>query len=200
MTTKALLATRPATKAVAAYVHADAAEAFEIAAKAFDYIADNLCIAQFSPNEDECEVAIGEAEAYLEESEAEHREVFAHVRERASVAEIVCGAYPNASKADLRAFTHLACDDIRELAPSRYALYGAMKHLRQTSKFLPSISEILPCIRAIQEDVLPESCFDGLRHLMKKVEENRLECAKRRKKRQAAADARKLAAGGIEDF
>ena len=62
-------------------------------------------------------------------------------------------AWPNASRGDLAGYgLHLVLD-VADRAPCRYALRSALRELRQTSKFLPSIAEVLTALDAAQARV-----------------------------------------------
>ena len=51
----------------------------------------------------------------------------------------------------VRAAIHLPHhDDVIERRPCRYALRAALRHLRQTSRFLPSIAEVLAALDEAQ--------------------------------------------------
>lgn len=52
-------------------------------------------------------------------------------------------AWPNVSKSDLAVFGGLLAQDVVERQPCRYALRSALRHLRQTSRFMPAIAEVL---------------------------------------------------------
>ena len=52
-------------------------------------------------------------------------------------------AYPGTGKEDLSAFAVLLARDIEEKAPKRYQLTLALRKVRHTSKFRPSIAEVL---------------------------------------------------------
>lgn len=52
-------------------------------------------------------------------------------------------AWPNASGADLAGYGAQLIGDVVEIQPCRYALGEALKKLRRTSRFLPSIAELV---------------------------------------------------------
>ncbi len=62
-------------------------------------------------------------------------------------------AWPNASRGDLAGYgLHLVLD-VAERQPCRYALRSALRELRQTSRFLPSIAEVLTALDTTQARV-----------------------------------------------
>ena len=62
-------------------------------------------------------------------------------------------AWPNASKADLAGYGAQLAEDVIERRPCRYALRSALRHLRQTSPFLPAIAEVLTALDIAQARV-----------------------------------------------
>jgi hypothetical protein len=58
-------------------------------------------------------------------------------------------AFPNAARLDLAPFSVILAEDLLEAAPSALGLWLACRKLRRTSRFLPSISELLECIEEI---------------------------------------------------
>ena len=62
-------------------------------------------------------------------------------------------AWPNASKADLAGYGAQLAEDVIGRQPCRYALRSALRRLRQTSRFLPSIAEVLVALDAEQSRV-----------------------------------------------
>jgi hypothetical protein len=69
---------------------------------------------------------------------------------RATLATLV-GAYPNASKSDLTAFGALLVMDVRAMRPTVFAISRAVTNLRRTSKFLPSIAEVIEAVKDAQD-------------------------------------------------
>jgi hypothetical protein len=63
---------------------------------------------------------------------------------------LLLAAFPNAARADLAAFGRLACEDVWALQPSGIALETACRQLRRTTKFVPTISEILETLARVQ--------------------------------------------------
>ena len=59
-------------------------------------------------------------------------------------------AWPNATKADLAGYGAQLAEDVIERRPCRYALRSALRRLRQTSRFLPAIAEVLAELDAAQ--------------------------------------------------
>lgn len=57
-------------------------------------------------------------------------------------------AFPLAGKRDLANFAALMCEDVDDKAPTVAGLRHAMKAIRRTSKFLPSIAEVMQRIDA----------------------------------------------------
>ena len=55
-------------------------------------------------------------------------------------------AWPNASRSDLAGYGAQLALDVVERRPCRYALGSALRQLRQTSRFLPSIAEVLAAL------------------------------------------------------
>ena len=78
----------------------------------------------------------------------------------ASVAEtktelaLLVGAFPNASKGDLRIFGRMLVEDVAAQRPSVAALSLACRRLRRTARFVPTIAEVLEAIAAAEVDVL----------------------------------------------
>jgi hypothetical protein len=78
----------------------------------------------------------------------------------ASVAEtktelaLLVGAFPNASKGDLRIFGRMLVEDVAAQRPSVTALSLACRRLRRTARFVPTISEVLEAIGTAEVDVL----------------------------------------------
>ncbi|RYC29545.1 hypothetical protein D3273_23450 [Lichenibacterium minor] len=62
-------------------------------------------------------------------------------------------AWPNASKADLAGYGAQLAEDVIERRPCRYALQAALRRLRHTSRFLPSIAEVLVAIDGEQSRI-----------------------------------------------
>lgn len=78
----------------------------------------------------------------------------------ASVAEtktelaLLVGAFPNASKGDLRIFGRMLVEDVAAQRPCVAALALACRRLRRTARFVPTIAEVLEAIAAAEVDVL----------------------------------------------
>ncbi len=69
---------------------------------------------------------------------------------RAEVGEQIAkliGAYPNARPADPEIFGRLLVDDVLDARPSAFELVTACRDLRRTSRFIPSIAEVLEAIK-----------------------------------------------------
>ena len=98
------------------------------------------------------------AEAFLD-SCAVHADALREAAEPLPVDEIgaqigaFVTAWPNASRADLAGFGAQLAEDVIERRPCRYALRSSLRHLRQTSRFLPSIAEVLMALDAAQARV-----------------------------------------------
>lgn len=56
-------------------------------------------------------------------------------------------AFPNAGKEEASAFGRLLLEDVIDQKPSMGAMEAGCRQVRQTSKFLPSISEVLEAVR-----------------------------------------------------
>ena len=61
---------------------------------------------------------------------------------------ILVGSFPTSNLPDAAVFTRVMLDDVMALDPSFLDLEGACRRLRQTSKFMPSISELIAAIKA----------------------------------------------------
>ena len=59
---------------------------------------------------------------------------------------MLVSAWPNASQNDLAGYGLQLSQDVEDQRPSRYALRESSRCLRRTSRFLPSISEVLDVI------------------------------------------------------
>lgn len=59
----------------------------------------------------------------------------------------LAGSYPSASRQDLSAYARILCDDIADARPTVQALRAAMKQLRQSSRYLPSVAEVLMALK-----------------------------------------------------
>ena len=62
-------------------------------------------------------------------------------------------AWPNASRGDLAGYGAQLALDVFNRQPCCYALRFALRHLRQTSRFLPSIAEVLAALDSEQARV-----------------------------------------------
>ncbi len=137
---------------------------------------------------DRCEAAVSQARAYLEECASEYRcllDTAGQLATRSEIAKAVallCAVFPSADRTDLSGFARIACEDVGQMRPSRYALHTALKELRRSSKWLPAISEILPELRK-HEDRLAgrRNAFTSLPKLIEQVEARRDEIIRKRK-------------------
>lgn len=94
------------------------------------------------------------SEAYSELIAAlEQATDFASDRDVRSELACLVGAFPNAARADLKAFGALLALDVLSKAPSKYAISAAVIKLRQTCRFVPTITEVLEAIAAADEHV-----------------------------------------------
>lgn len=84
-------------------------------------------------------------------------------------------AWPNAAHADLAGFGAQAMQDLIERRPCRRAVTDGFRRLRHTSRFLPSISEILAAIDEAQRVLRNTSALIG--ELPKQLEEGRARLA-----------------------
>ena len=95
----------------------------------------------------------------LLDSCAVHASALREAAEQLPVAEIgrqigaFVTAWPNASKADLAGYGAQLAEDVIERRPCRYALRAALRRLRHTSRFLPSIAEVLVAIDGEQSRI-----------------------------------------------
>ena len=102
--------------------------------------------------------AVADAEAFLGSCGArasrlrEAAEIVADDELTAALMRFV-GAWPNASHGDLAAYGAQLAQDVLDRRPCRYALDEALRQLRQTSRFLPSIAEVLAVLDAAQARV-----------------------------------------------
>ncbi len=98
---------------------------------------------------------ITRAEAFLDNCAA-HADALQDAAELLPVDEIgrqigsFVTAWPNASRADLASYGAQLTEDVIERRPCRYALRSALGHLRQTSRFLPTIAEVLEMLGIAQ--------------------------------------------------
>lgn len=67
--------------------------------------------------------------------------------------QMLVSAWPNASQGDLAGFGLQLRSDVEQQRPSVYALQEAAKRLRRTSKFLPSIAEVLDALDAADKRI-----------------------------------------------
>lgn len=113
---------------------------------------------EFRLRDEELEPRVAQAEAFLRQC----RDSNARLRDAAAPAddeEIATallhfvGAWPNASHGDLAAYGAQLTQDVIERQPCRYALAEGLRHLRHTSKFLPSIAEVLAALDRMQTRV-----------------------------------------------
>ena len=91
------------------------------------------------------------------------------------------GAWPNASHGDLASYGAQLAQDVIDRQPCRYALGTALRHLRQTSRFLPSIAEVLGEIDRAQSRI---------RNTVWHVEHTHTMLARMRPGRDACSDER----------
>ncbi len=101
---------------------------------------------------------IARAEAFLDGCEA-HAAALREAAEPVPVDEIgpalglFVTAWPNASGADLAGYGAQLAEDVIERRPCCHALRTALRRLRQTSRFLPAIAEVLGALDAAQARV-----------------------------------------------
>lgn len=102
-----------------------------------------------------------EALAYLESDRC--RRTYQLIAEKARLAtkeeikrelQVLVGSFPNASKANLEVYGRALALDIIDDQPCIEALVVGCKALRQVSKFLPTISEVLAWTRGVGEVVM----------------------------------------------
>jgi ribosomal protein L9 len=95
---------------------------------------------------------------------------------------MLVSAFPNAAKADLRAFGALLVQDVRSRNPSRYALAKAATKLRQTCRFVPTICEVLEALYEAEKEMhyarrrleeMPQSVEGTAKHLAETIEATR---------------------------
>jgi len=96
----------------------------------------------------------------------------------------LAGSYPSASRQDLSAFASILCDDIAEDRPTVHALRAAMKQLRQSSRYLPSVAEVLTALKATKAPWTDYRFYleNFDRHLAEA--RRRLQCARQRTEEQ----------------
>ena len=127
----------------------------------------------------ELEARIQAAEAYLAHHSG-RRVALMQALQPASMSELqqqvtpFPTAWPNASGADLAGYGAQLAMDVVDRRPSHYALVEGLRHLRQTSRFLPSIAEVMGAIDAVEDrlrttayhfDRLPEEIAKARREL-----------------------------------
>jgi hypothetical protein len=78
--------------------------------------------------------------------EVRHLSSVATAAEQKTFLKMLISAWPNAPQNDLAGYGLQLADDVREQRPSRYALFTAARQLRRSSRFLPSICEVLEAI------------------------------------------------------
>jgi hypothetical protein len=130
----------------------------------------------------------------------------------ASVAEtktelaLLVGAFPNASKGDLRIFGRMLVEDVAAQRPSVAALSLACRRLRRTARFVPTISEVLEAIGTAEVDVLLRArtlerfgpWLERARVVLPRMQEReRLEDEDRHRRRQAYAEREKELANDL---
>ena len=101
---------------------------------------------------------IDEAQAFLAACTAQHallQDAVEHVPDDEVGRQLIAftAAWPNASSADLTGYGVQLADDVLDRRPCHYALREALRHLRQTSRFLPSIAEVLASLDKVQKRV-----------------------------------------------
>jgi hypothetical protein len=76
---------------------------------------------------------------------------------------VLVGSFPNAPKTDLEIFGRALIMEIADTNPSRGSLMRACRRLRRTSKFLPTICEVLETIAAEERE------FRDIQHIIKEL-------------------------------
>jgi len=67
---------------------------------------------------------------------------------------LLVGGFPNSGKNDLRVYGRMLVQDVRAAQPSVAALALACRRLRRTSRFVPTIAEVLEAIATAEVDIL----------------------------------------------
>jgi hypothetical protein len=71
---------------------------------------------------------------------------------------VLAGSFPTAPRTDLQIFGRALIEEIADTKPSRGALIRACRQLRRTSKFLPTICEVLEAIEKAEMHLM---CFQA---------------------------------------
>jgi hypothetical protein len=66
---------------------------------------------------------------------------------------VLAGSFPNAPKSDLTIYGAALLEDVADMKPSRYAIMRACRQLRRTTRFLPTISEVLEAVREVEREL-----------------------------------------------
>jgi hypothetical protein len=113
------------------------------------------------------------------------------IRYRQEVAKqvaLLIGAYPNGNPADPEIFVRMLIDDIVAAGPTFVVLQAACHKVRRSSRFLPTIAELLEAIEEAEDEWTPRFCaiHVGIDQVRENAEKLRAEVTAEVEKREAA--------------